>query len=112
MSPGAEPYDYGFAPRAVGDLGKLPEAVAEACVEFIAGSLRDNPRRLGKPLLRGQWIGLWSARRGAYRVIYRLDEDRHRMQIVHIDHRSPSPNRHPELWRRTRRGRVRWGHAW
>ena len=83
-----EPYDYTFAPRAVRDLEKLPEAVGAACVEFIAGGLRENPRRRGKPLLRGQWVGLWSARRGAYRVIYRLDEQRRRIQIVHIDHRS------------------------
>ena len=38
--------------------------------------------------LRGQWVGLWSARRGTYRVIYRLDQDRHRLQVVHIDHRA------------------------
>jgi mRNA-degrading endonuclease RelE of RelBE toxin-antitoxin system len=82
-----EPYDYSFAPRAVRDLEKLPEAVAAACVEFIAGALRENPRRVGKPLLRGQWAGLWSARRGTYRIIYRLAEDRHRLQIVHIAHR-------------------------
>jgi mRNA interferase RelE/StbE len=83
-----EPYDYGFAPRAIRDLEKLPEAVAAACVEFIAGVLRENPRRLGKPLLRGQWKGLWSARRGQYRVIYRLDDGRRRLQVVHIDHRA------------------------
>jgi mRNA-degrading endonuclease RelE of RelBE toxin-antitoxin system len=86
--PTGQPYDYTFAPRAVCDLGKLPESVAAACVEFIAGVLRENPRRLGKPLLRGQWVGLWTARRGSYRVIYRLDEDRHQLQVVHIDHRS------------------------
>jgi mRNA interferase RelE/StbE len=82
-----EPYDFGFAPRAIRDLEKLPEAVAAACVEFIAGALRENPARLGKPL-RGQWAGLWSARRGMYRVIYRLDKERHRLQVVHIDHRA------------------------
>jgi len=86
--PVSGPYEYGFAPRAVRDLEKLPEAVAAACVEFIAGALREDPRRLGKPLLRGQWVGLWCARRGVYRVIYRLDEERHRLQVVHIDHRS------------------------
>ncbi|HEY7051655.1 MAG TPA: type II toxin-antitoxin system RelE/ParE family toxin [Mycobacterium sp.] len=82
-----EPYDCTFAPHAIRDLEKLPEVVAAACVEFIAGALRENPRRQGKPL-RGQWVGLWSARRGTYRVIYRVDETRHRIQIVHIDHRT------------------------
>jgi mRNA-degrading endonuclease RelE of RelBE toxin-antitoxin system len=83
-----EPYDYGFAPRAIRDLEKLPEAVAAACVEFIAGALRENPHRLGKPLLRGQWVGLWSARRGTYRVIYRLNDEQRRLQVVHLDHRA------------------------
>lgn len=82
------PYDFGFAPRAVRDLERLPEAVAAACVEFVAGDLRANPPRCAKPLARGQWQGLWSARRGSYRVIFRLDETGHRLQVVHIDHRA------------------------
>lgn len=82
----AEPYGFTFAPRAVRDLEKLPEAVATACVEFVAGPLAAEPYRLGKPLM-APWKEHWSARRGSYRVIYRIDEGTRRVRVVHIDHR-------------------------
>jgi mRNA interferase RelE/StbE len=49
--------------------------------------LADNPARLGKPL-RFELEGLHSARRGDYRVIYRIDRASHRVEIVAIEHRS------------------------
>ncbi len=52
-------------------LRKLPEKAAVAAVEFIYGSLAENPERVGKPLRR-ELAGLRSARRGEYRVIYRI----------------------------------------
>jgi mRNA interferase RelE/StbE len=55
-------------------------------VEFIFGPLAENPYRVGADL-RGQLAGLRSARRGSYRVIYKMDEDQNRIDIVHIDHR-------------------------
>jgi mRNA interferase RelE/StbE len=42
---------------------------------------------LGKPL-RFELEGLHSARRGDYRIIYRIDHGRHRVEIVAIEHRS------------------------
>ena len=84
----AEPgYRYVFAPRAVRDLERLPEAVAAACVEFIAGDLRTDPHRIGKPL-RGRLAGLRSARRGPYRIIHRIDDGARLLEIVHIEHRA------------------------
>ncbi len=47
----------------------------------------DNPGRLGKPL-RFELEGLHCARRGDYRVIYRIDPAVHCVQIVAIEHRS------------------------
>ncbi len=67
-------------------MRKLPEKVAAACIEFIAGPLADNPRRLGKPL-RGELAGLHSARRGEYRVIYEIDDDPPIVVIVYVDWR-------------------------
>lgn len=32
--------------------------------------------------------GLWSARRGQYRILYRIDEGRRVVEIVTIDHRA------------------------
>ena len=68
-------------------LARLPEKVATAAVEFIYGSLAANPHRLGKPL-RLELEGLYSARRGDYRLIYRIDEQHHRVDVLAIEHRA------------------------
>ena len=65
----------------------LPLAVAAAVTEFLTGPLLDNPQRVGKPLVR-ELSGYHSARRGAYRVIYRIDEAERIVHIVRIDHRA------------------------
>jgi mRNA interferase RelE/StbE len=68
-------------------LTRLPEKVATAVVEFLYGSLAENPHRAGKPLQFGL-EGLHSARRGDYRVIYRIDEHHQQIIVVAIEHRS------------------------
>jgi mRNA interferase RelE/StbE len=68
-------------------LTRLPEKVATAVIEFLYGSLAASPYRVGKPLKLGL-EGLHSARRGDYRVVYRIDDDRRRATIVAIQHRS------------------------
>jgi len=68
-------------------LGRLPEKVATAAVEFAYGSLAANPHRVGKPLRLGL-SGLHSARRGDYRVIYRIDDDIRQITVLAIEHRS------------------------
>jgi len=50
-----------------------PEAVAFAAYEFIVGALLDNPQRVGKRL-QPPLAHRHSARRGTYRVIYRIDD--------------------------------------
>ena len=73
--------------RARRDISRLPEAVAWACLEFIAGPVAENPHRAGK-VLGPPFAGMHSARRGSYRVIYRIDEEHHAVEILHIDHRA------------------------
>ena len=63
-----------------------PEAVAAAAFEFIAGPLRTDPHRVGKPL-REPLAPLWSARRGEYRVLYRILEHRLVIEVVSVVHR-------------------------
>ena len=81
------PYSIRVTARAERDLQQLPEKIATACVEFIFGPLADNPRRVGKPL-RAELVGLHSARRGDYRVVYGVAEDTRTVEIVHIARRS------------------------
>lgn len=64
----------------------LPAAVAAACVEFVFGPLADNPHRVGAAL-RAPFTGQWRARRGEYRVRYRIDDTEHIVYVLDIDHR-------------------------
>ena len=68
-------------------LARLPEAVAVAVVEFIVGPLVDTPRLVGHPLQR-ELAGLWSARRGSYRIVYAIDDDAQEVRVPRIDHRA------------------------
>jgi mRNA-degrading endonuclease RelE of RelBE toxin-antitoxin system len=65
----------------------LPEKVVSAVAEFIYGSLAESPRRVGKPL-QAPLEGLYSARRGSYRIIYGVDESAQQVLIVAVEHRS------------------------
>ena len=82
-------------PSARRDLNRLAEAPAAAILETI-DHIAEAPRRIGKPL-RLELEGLWSARRGSYRIVYRIDDERRRVELVTIDHRS-------DVYRRARRG--------
>ncbi|MCT9001358.1 type II toxin-antitoxin system RelE family toxin [Microbacterium memoriense] len=81
------PYDVVFTKSARRALeNTLPESVAAAAFEFIVGALAENPRRVGKPL-REPLAPLYSARRGDYRVLYRIEDDRLVIEIVTVEHR-------------------------
>ncbi|HUZ25008.1 MAG TPA: type II toxin-antitoxin system RelE/ParE family toxin [Streptosporangiaceae bacterium] len=81
--------DYTIAWTAPGRraLTRLPEKIATAAVEFPYGSLAASPHRVGKPLRLGLQ-GLHSTRRGDYRVIYRINDHDHRVDVIAIEHRS------------------------
>ena len=85
MSEGS--FELRVAASAERQLGRLPERLAAAVVEFVLGPLCENPRRVGHPLQR-ELAGLWSARRGAYRVVYEIDDAEQRVTVLRIDHRS------------------------
>ena len=87
-----EAYALSLAPAARRVLAEgpprgLPVAVAAAVTEFLTGALLDNPHRIGKPLAR-EPAEYHSARRGAYRVVYRIDEPARTVHVVRIDHRA------------------------
>jgi len=84
---GEEPYELVLTPPAQRALtGKLPEAVASAVIEFLTTSLIRQPARVGKPL-RDDLAGVWSARRGTYRVLYRVREDVREVIVLRVEHR-------------------------
>jgi mRNA-degrading endonuclease RelE of RelBE toxin-antitoxin system len=64
----------------------IPEAVAAAAYEFITGPLLVDPYRIGKRLLPPT-DDRFSARRGTYRVIYRIDDKAHVVTMVDVTHR-------------------------
>jgi len=90
----AEPveYDVELTATAVRSLQAIPPRVAEHLVAFIFGGLRADPRRRGKPLQR-DLAGYWGARRGDYRVIYRLDEAAKTLYVVKIAYRGDAYRR-------------------
>ena len=82
-----DPYELTLTPPAVRAIQtKLPEQVATAVVEFLTGPLVDNPHRVGKPL-RGDLAGIHSARRGTYRVLYRINDTAREVIVLRIEHR-------------------------
>lgn len=86
MTASSEPYRVEFAGSARRGIAKLPEKSAAAAIEFCFGPLASKPYRVGKPLTR-DLADHHSARRGDYRVVYRIDDPVHRVYVVGIDHR-------------------------
>jgi mRNA interferase RelE/StbE len=78
VAPEPEPYDLVVA-------GPAARAIAEV-VDLITGPLLTEPTIVGKPLRR-ELAGIWSARRGTFRVLYRIDDDRREIVVLRIDHR-------------------------
>jgi mRNA interferase RelE/StbE len=64
----------------------LPESVAAAAFEFMTGPLLSEPHRVGKRLLP-PLDDRFSARRGTYRIIYRIDDSAHVVTVVDVGHR-------------------------
>jgi mRNA-degrading endonuclease RelE of RelBE toxin-antitoxin system len=67
-------------------IDRLPISVAAAVIETL-GAIASNPRRLGKPL-RFDLEGCFSARRGPYRIVYRIDDERHTISVLAVGHRA------------------------
>lgn len=82
-----EPFAIEWTSSAFRALDRLPEKIATACVEFVHGGLAENPRRVGHAL-RFDLEGKHSARRGDFRIVYEIDDDRRVVTVLAVDHRS------------------------
>ncbi len=81
-------YDVRFQPAARRAISqRLPETVAAAVLEFCDAALAVNPQRVGKPLF-GPLAGCHGARRGTYRIVYRIDEGTRTVHVLDINRRS------------------------
>lgn len=65
----------------------IPLNAAWAIFEFIHGPLSQDPWRVSKPL-HNELEGFRGARRGEYRVVFRIDEEERAIRVVRVDHRS------------------------
>jgi mRNA interferase RelE/StbE len=82
-----EPYSVSLSRQARRNIREhLPLEVAAAAMETIAGSIAVNPYRAGKPLDE-PFDGFYSARRGTYRIVYRIEEAKNLVEIYSIRHR-------------------------
>jgi mRNA interferase RelE/StbE len=79
-------YEVRISPPARRQLNTLPEAVAAAVLNFLDGPLAEDPHRVGAPL-RAPLDGLHGARRGTYRILYRIDDELVVVEVIKVGHR-------------------------
>jgi mRNA interferase RelE/StbE len=77
-------YEVVFTPAARRAIEALPMTVAIAALALITGDLADNPHRVGKAL-QAPLEGRHSARRGDYRILYRIGDQV--ITILDVKHR-------------------------
>jgi len=65
-------------------MRRLPKSSRRAVIEAVE-SLADEPRA-GKPLT-AELAGVWSLRRGDYRILYRIHDSARRIEIARVGHR-------------------------
>jgi mRNA-degrading endonuclease RelE of RelBE toxin-antitoxin system len=80
------PWEVLVMPPARRQIDRLPISVASAVIETL-DAIASNPQRLGKPL-RFELEGCLSARRGPYRIIYRIDHAARSVNILAVAHRA------------------------
>ena len=81
------PWDLVVAGPARRAIDRLPDKIAVAILDYLIGPLLENPHRVGKPL-RGDLVGLHSARIGAYRIVYEIDKRSRTVRVIYIEHRT------------------------
>lgn len=77
------------APATIRALERLPHKIAAAIAEFVTATLPTDPYGMSKPL-RFEFEGWWVARRGNYRVMFRLLEDD---RVLYVGRSSTAPTR-------------------
>ena len=79
-------YEVEITPEGLRHLTTLPDKVRAAALETILGPIVRNPQRSGKALA-GELAGLYSARRGDYRIVYEILEEEQVVLVHRVQHR-------------------------
>lgn len=80
-------YEVRVTSPAARDLNRVPQKILPAILDFIYGPLAHNPHRVGAPL--GPPLdGLYGARRGSYRIIYKIETETVTVHVVRVGHRA------------------------
>ena len=85
-------FEVRATPEALRHLNDLPAKVRDAALVALRGSISENPRQVGKPVV-GDLTGLYSARRGDYRIIYEISDEEHSVVVHRIQHRGDAYRR-------------------
>lgn len=83
----SEPWRLVLTGAARRDLNSVSPGRAVFPILETLNAIAANPQRMGKAL-GFQHEGSYVARRGPFRVIYKLDESRRLVQVTAIGHRS------------------------
>jgi mRNA interferase RelE/StbE len=77
-----------FDPAAFAELEHLEPPMQRRILRYLRErvSIAEDPRSFARPL-RGEKVGLWRYRVGAYRVVCAIDEEQGRVRVVRIGHR-------------------------
>jgi mRNA-degrading endonuclease RelE of RelBE toxin-antitoxin system len=76
-------YEIQVSKSFLRSLSLLPDKIQPGIVEFVYGSLARNPYRVGKALAE-PLDGMWSARRGEYRILYEVDDSAEAIHVMAV----------------------------
>ncbi|MEQ3551661.1 type II toxin-antitoxin system RelE/ParE family toxin [Pseudonocardia nematodicida] len=79
-------YQVVFTPAARRGMNRLPPVAAQAMFEHLTGPVAENPHRLGKQL-DAPLDGPRSTRRGEYRALYGVHDNKLIVTVVVVAHR-------------------------
>lgn len=81
-------YKVEFSKNAIKSLKKFDKATNQILISWIENNLNgiENPRSIGKPL-QGEHSDKWRYRKGDYRIIANIKNDKIIILIVDIGHR-------------------------
>jgi len=77
-----------FDPAAFTELERLDPPIQRRILRYLRErvSTAEDPRSFARPL-RGEKVGLWRYRVGAYRVVCAIEDRQDRVRVLRIGHR-------------------------